>query len=464
MTNERQNSTWDGRSDPWQQILQHLQSQLDEKALSDWLRPVDCEPSDNGCLGLRVPNATMRDWIETKYRPAIEKAIAELALPYRSIQFLVGLAAEKALGAATGTDSTDSLPLISTDWKPDAAVSDLLTAPLNPRYRFASFVVGSSNQFAHAAASRVANEPGRIYNPLFLYGGAGLGKTHLMQAIAQSLRQRYPKWRVLYISAERFTNEMVQSLKNESMVTFHERFRNLEALLVDDIQFLTRKERTQEEFFHTFNALFERQSQIVLSSDRPPKEIDEIEERLRSRFEWGLIADLQPPDLETRQAILMKKAEAENFPLSEKIAFVIASNVKSNIRELEGSLIRLMAFASLTGEEITEPMARQLLNDLIYGENRKITVEFIQRMVCEHFGLRLSELKARDNSKRVVHPRQIAMWLTREATHASLPEIARAFGDKHHTTVLHSINKISKQRSQDKDLNRLLNKFLNQLE
>jgi len=460
--NERQQTPWSTPVDPWQQILGYLEAYVDKKALSDWLQPVVLEPTDDGTLCLRVSNSTVRDWIEAHYRLLIEQAVAKLQLPYQAVRVAVGN--ETRLAMATGSAAGTSFDSPTRPVEGVLAPASSLSAPLIPKYTFATFVVGSSNQFAHAAATRVASDPGRSYNPLFLYGGSGLGKTHLMQAIAHSLRARYPIWKIVYLSAERFTNEMVQSLKNDSMVSFHERFRNLDVLLVDDIQFLTRKERTQEEFFHTFNTLYERQTQIVLSSDRPPKEIDGIEDRLRSRFEWGLIADIQPPDLETRQAILMKKAEAENFHLSEKIALLIASSVKSNIRELEGSLIRLMAYGSLTGEEITEAMARQILNDLVSSENRKITIEVIQKTVCEHFGLRLSELKARDNSKRVVFPRQVAMWLAREVTRASLPEIARAFGDKHHTTVLHSINKITSNRSEDKDLNRTLNKLLNQFE
>lgn len=463
MMNEPQPVPWSNPVDPWQRILGYLEAYVDKKALSNWLRPAIHEATDDGALCLRVLNPTVRDWIEAHYRLLIEQAIAELQLPYRAVRVVMGNDTEAAIVAAAAVRaSLDSTPAPPLAWT--SVPASPLSAPLIPKYTFASFVVGSSNQFAHAAATRVASNPGRSYNPLFLYGGVGLGKTHLMQAIAHSLRARYPTWKVVYLSAERFTNEMVQSIKNDSMVNFHECFRSLDSLLVDDIQFLTRKERTQEEFFHTFNTLYERQTQIVLSSDRPPKEIDGIEDRLRSRFQWGLIADIQVPDLETRQAILMKKAEAENFHLSEKVAFLIANSVKSNIRELEGSLIRLMAYGSLTGEEINEAMARQILNDLMFSENRKITIDVIQKTVCEHFGLRLSELKARDNSKRVVFPRQVAMWLAREVTHASLPEIARAFGDKHHTTVLHSINKITSKRDEDRDLNRTLNKLLNQLE
>jgi chromosomal replication initiator protein len=448
---------------PWEQILRFLEEQVDAKNLVDWLRPAACQGVEGTSLRVCAPNATIRDLIEANYGELIHRAVRELKLPLHSVVFVLPDQAERTQAAVAGAGQSAPAALPIPPSTP-SFFADSLSAPLNSKYTFASFVVGGSNQFAHAAASRAAADPGRSYNPLFLYGGAGLGKTHLLQAIAQALRARYPQWRVVYLSAERFTNEMVHSIKNDSMVTFQRHFRNVDTLLVDDIQFLSRKERTQEEFFHTFNTLYERQIQIVLSSDRPPKDIDEVEVRLRSRFECGLIADIQPPDLETRQAILMKKAEAENFPLPEKTALFVASKVKSNIRELEGCLIRLMAYTSLTGEAITEGMAREVLTDLVSSGVKKTTIESVQKVVCEHFGLRLYELRAKDNSKRVVFPRQIAMWVAREVIHASLPEIARAFGDKHHTTVLHSINKISSRRLADKDLNRTLNKLLNAFE
>ncbi len=440
-------------ADPWEQILGLLEAKVGQSNFVTWLKPTSYSLQRGTTLHVRVPNHTFRDWINAQYRTLIDDAIRELGLDIHAVEFAL---------EATAT----AAPYSTAQTSPAATLPDelSLSSPLNSKYTFSTFVVGSSNQFAHAAASRVSNDPGRSYNPLFLYGGVGLGKTHLMQAIGHSISERFPQWRVVYISAERFTNEMVQSLKNDKMVTFHQRFRNVDTLLVDDIEFLSGKERTQEEFFHTFNALYERQTQIVLSSDRPPKEIAQIEERLRSRFEWGLIADIQPPDLETRQAILMKKAEAEKFPLPEKIALFIATNVKSNIRELEGSLVRLIAYASLAGEEITEAMARQVLKDLVETEAKRVSIELIQRNVCDFYNLRLHELKAKDNSKRIVVPRQVAMWLARELTDCSLPEIARAFGDKHHTTVLHSIAKISRLRLVDRDLNRTLNKLLASLQ
>jgi chromosomal replication initiator protein len=320
-------------------------------------------------------------------------------------------------------------------------------------------VIGAGNQFAHAAAQAVAERPARAYNPLFLYGGVGMGKTHLMQAIGHEVKRRQPHAAICYLSSEKFTNEMINSLRNDRMISFRDKFRNVDVLLIDDIQFLAQKERTQEEFFHTFNALHESNKQIVIASDRPPKELPEIEDRLRSRFEWGLIADIQPPDLETKVAILQKKAESERVSISTDLALYIASNVRTNVRELEGALIRLIAYCSLTGAEVSLITAQQVLKNFIDSQARKITIEAIQKAVAEQFGLRVIEIKAKSNSRAIVFPRQIAMYLAKQMTEASLPEIGRQFGGKHHTTVMHSIDKIEEQRQGDKDLNRLLNKL-----
>jgi len=320
--------------------------------------------------------------------------------------------------------------------------------------------VGASNQFAHAASLAVAEQPSKAYNPLFLYGGVGMGKTHLMQAVGHRIKKRNPSTRLTYISAEKFTNEVINSLRFDRMSSFRDRFRTVDVLLVDDIQFIAGKERTQEEFFHTFNALYEQQKQIVVSSDCPPKEISAIEERLRSRFEWGLIADIQPPDLETKIAILQKKAESERVHLPDEVAEFIARSIKSNVRELEGALTRLLAYGSLTGADINLPTAQQVLKNIIATQEKKVTIELIQKRVGEQFGLREQDLKMRSNSKAIAFPRQIAMYLVKQLTSASLPEIGRQFGGKHHTTVLHSIHKIDTLRRSDKDLNRTLNKLL----
>jgi chromosomal replication initiator protein len=336
-------------------------------------------------------------------------------------------------------------------------------AQLNPRYTFDAFVIGSGNQFAHAACQAVAERPSKAYNPLFLYGGVGMGKTHLMQAIGHEIKRRMPQAAICYVSSEKFTNDMINSLRYDKMTSFRDKFRGVDVLLIDDIQFLAQKERTQEEFFHTFNALHESMKQIVIASDRSPKELAEIEDRLRNRFEWGLIADIQPPDLETKVAILQKKAEQEKVTLPTDVALYVAQNIRSNVRELEGALIRLVAHSSLIGAEITLPYAQQVLKNFIDSQARKVTIESIQKTVAEQFGLRLVEIKAKNNSRAIVYPRQIAMYLAKHMTEASLPEIGRQFGGKHHTTVLHSVEKIEDVRKNDKDLNRLLNKLTEQL-
>jgi chromosomal replication initiator protein len=320
--------------------------------------------------------------------------------------------------------------------------------------------VGSSNQFAHAACRAVAEAPSRSYNPLFIYGGVGLGKTHLMHAIGQYVLQHEPSTRLTYISSERFMNEMINALRYDRILEFRERYRSVDILLVDDIQFVSGKEGTQTEFFHTFNALYDAQKQIVLSSDHPPHEIPALEERLRSRFEWGLIADIQPPDIETRAAILKRKAEAEGIPVPDGVAMYIAGRIKSNIRELEGSLIRLIAYASLTGREISLELTQEVLKNVIDQDGRAVTIESIQRFVSDHYQLKVGELKSRNNSKSVAMPRQIAMYLCKSLTNASLPEIGRSFGGKHHSTVIHSIKKVEELRKRDVDFNSLISNFL----
>jgi chromosomal replication initiator protein len=349
----------------------------------------------------------------------------------------------------------------------EAAVLDSATvaaapgpAGLNPRYTFDSFIVGSSNQFAHAACRAVAEAPSRSYNPLFIYGGVGLGKTHLMHAVGQYVLMHDRNLKLTYISSERFMNEMINAVRYDRVIDFRERYRTVDVLLVDDIQFLAGKEGTQTEFFHTFNALYDSQKQIVLSSDCPPHEIPQLEERLRSRFEWGLIADIQSPDLETKVAILKKKAETEAVPLPDNVAIYIAGKIKSNIRELEGSLIRLIAYASLTGQQITLALAQEVLKNILDHEEKAVTIDIIQKFVADYYNLKLADLKSRNNSKSVAMPRQIAMYLCKSLTHASLPEIGRSFGGKHHSTVIHSIRKVEDMRKKDGDFNMLIGNFL----
>jgi chromosomal replication initiator protein len=330
---------------------------------------------------------------------------------------------------------------------------------LNPRFTFESFVVGACNQFAHAAAQSVAMNPSRSYNPLFIYGGVGMGKTHLMHAIGRALVAR-GRSRIVYTTSERFTNEVVTGIKHERMPQLRARYRTADVLLIDDIQSLGSKERTQEEFFHTFNELHDAQKQIVISSDCPPKEISGLVERLRSRFEWGLMADIQPPDLETKMAILEKKAEIVGIRLPPEVCTYVAQKTKSNVRELEGALVKLTAYSSLTDTPITITMAQQVLKDLLQKQDRRITIDAIQKTVAEKYAIKPAQLKEKSNRKEVVVPRQVAMYVVKELTQASLPEIGRAFGGKHHTTVIHSINKIDAQRGSDPDINKLINSVI----
>jgi chromosomal replication initiator protein len=454
-------STATGIANPWLRILGALEKKISRHSYDTWLKPTRFSHAKGSVLFVRVPTPEFRH-IGEKFGDLIQEAIDTIAPEFQDVEFVT--AEEDSAGTPVRPDSkfapasvpappagSGSAKQQRFDW--DSA------AQLNPKYTFEAFVAGSGNQFAHAAAHAVAERPSKAYNPLFLYGGVGMGKTHLMQAIGHEVKRRQPQASICYISSEKFTNEMINSLRYDRMSSFRDRFRNVDVLCIDDIQFLAQKERTQEEFFHTFNALHESMKQIVIASDRPPKELAEIEDRLRSRFEWGLIADIQPPDLETKVAILQKKAESERLVLSTDLALYIASNVRTNVRELEGALIRLMAYCSLTGAEINLSTAQQVLKNFIDSQARKITIDAIQKAVAEEFGLRAAEIKVRSNSRVIVFPRQIAMYLAKQLTESSLPEIGRQFGGKHHTTVMHSIEKIEDKRQEDKDLNRLLNKL-----
>ncbi|HTR26036.1 MAG TPA: chromosomal replication initiator protein DnaA [Terriglobales bacterium] len=451
---------------PWVRILDALEKKINRHSYNTWLKPTRYSHASNGVLFIRVPTDEYRREGD-KYADLIQEAVDDLNLGYSEVKFVTAeddpsntpIRHNGGLSAFSGGASSAQPALAPAqgrfDW--DSA------AQLNPRYTFDAFVIGSGNQFAHAACQAVAERPSKAYNPLFLYGGVGMGKTHLMQAIGHEIKRRTPQAAICYVSSEKFTNEMINSLRYDKMISFRDKFRTVDVLLVDDIQFLAQKERTQEEFFHTFNALHESMKQIVIASDRPPKELAEFEDRLRSRFEWGLIGDIQPPDLETKVAILQKKAEQERVTVPTDVALWIASNIRSNVRELEGALIRLVAHSSLIGAEITLPYAQQVLKNFIDSQARKVTIESIQKAVAEQFGLRLVEIKAKNNSRSIVYPRQIAMYLAKHLTEASLPEIGRQFGGKHHTTVLHSVEKIEGLRKDDKDLNRLLNKLTEQL-
>jgi chromosomal replication initiator protein len=453
-------STATATGNPWIRILSALEKKINRHSFETWLKPTKYSHAQGKVLYIRVPTADFRQ-IADRYCDVIQEAIDNLGLEYDDVKFVT----EEDDPTYTPVRRDGGFPPqpahAPTAPRTSQARFDFdSAAQLNPKYTFDGFVTGSSNQFANAAARAVAEAPSKAYNPLFLYGSVGMGKTHLMQAIGHEVKRRLPEASILYVSAEKFTNEVINSIRYDRMVSLRDKYRNnVDVLLVDDIQFLAQKERTQEEFFHTFNTLHEMQRQIVIASDRPPKELAEIEDRLRNRFEWGLIADIQPPDLETKVAILQKKAESEKVALPTDVALFIASNIRSNVRELEGALIRLIAYASLTGAEVNLPTAQQVLKNFIDAQTRKVTIDAIQKSVAEQFGLRVTEIKAKNNSRAIVYPRQIAMYLAKHLTEASLPEIGRQFGGKHHTTVMHSVDKIEQVRKGDKDLNRMLNKL-----
>ncbi len=419
---------------------------MSQESYENWLRGTSFAGLTGDTLFVSVPDRETRAWLETEYLALIRAGLKELALPIAQVMFETGPAKASTVVPA------------------DAGEPDARQTALNPKFTFETFVVGACNQFAAAAAKQVAENPSRSYNPLFLYGGVGMGKTHLMHAIGRKLTDRFATMRIIYTSSERFMNEMISCIRTDRMQQFHQRYREADVLLIDDIQLLGTKERTQEEFFHTFNELHDHQKQIVISSDSPPKEIPGLVERLRSRFEWGLIADIQPPDLETKMAILDKKAEADGLQLPDDVRVFIASKTKHNVRELEGALVKLIAYSSLTGTPVNLQMAQQVLKHLAHGPERKVSIDSIQKAVAERFQIKQSQLKEKSNTKKVVYPRQVAMYLVKELTNASLPEIGRAFGGKHHTTVLHSIHKIDEMRHQEPELNRLLQSLMDSLQ
>jgi chromosomal replication initiator protein len=433
---------------PWDLIKVQLEQKLSTESFENWIARTRFGGIDGRTLLVNVPDASSVSMIEEEYLEEIE-ALARAS----------GHGLDSVVFTADGAQSSPGQPMQRTDALPE------LESPvtLNPRFSFESFVVGSSNQFAHAAAHAVAMNPSRRYNPLYIYGGVGMGKTHLMHAIGRALIAG-GHMRVIYTTSERFTNEVVSGIKHGKMPQLRARYRTADVLLIDDIQSLGSKDRTQEEFFHTFNELHDAQKQIVISSDCTPKEIGGLVDRLRSRFEWGLMADIQPPDLETKMAILQKKAEIEGTALPEDVCTFIAQKTKSNVRELEGALIKLFAYSSLTQTAISITMAKQVLKHLIEKQDRRITIEAVQKAVAEKYLLKLSQLKEKSNRKEIVVPRQVAMYLVKELTKASLPEIGRAFGGKHHTTVIHSITRIAEQKAKDPDLNKLINSVLDSFE
>jgi chromosomal replication initiator protein len=436
--------------DFWRHVLSVVQKHVNRQCYDTWFKPLAYQGRDNGVLRLTVPTESFRNCLLENYSELLLSVASEITKTPLTLQIAVeaGAAAEPAAAAVSHQAPGDSLPL------------------LVPKYTFDSFVVGTSNQLARAAALAVAERPSKAYNPLYLYGGVGLGKTHLMHAIGNLIQKRNKSVRMAYMSSESFMNELVNSIRFERTIQFRQKYRNIDVLLMDDIQFIAGKERTQEEFFHTFNALYDAQKQIVISSDCPPKQIPTLEERLHSRFEWGLIADIQPPDLETKLAILRKKAENDGFSLRDDVAIYIAGGIRSNIRELEGALNRLSARASLDGLEVADidaPYAKDVLRGFTVDHASAISSDAVLRAVASFFSLKPAQLRAKNNSRPIAVPRQIAMYICKQLTHQSLPQIGKDFGGKHHTTVLHSVRKIDSLRKKDSEISAAVNSIMKSL-
>ena len=434
------------KTNPWLQVLLEIQKKIDAGSFETWFEPTAYIGQENECLYIKVPNSYFKDWLSFHYSGLINDGSQALFGKTYDIKYIFD-------------DATFTFKRNSPEDR-RAKYGLILNPNLNPNYTFENFVVGSCNQFSHAASVAVAKNPGKSYNPLYVYGGSGLGKTHLMNAIGHFSLQNDPRLKILYITTEKFMNELINHLQYGKILDFREKYRSIDILLMDDIHNLSGKDRTKEEFFHTFNHLYDNQKQIVISSDCPPKEIPGLEERFRSRFEWGLIADLKPPDIETRIAIIKKKAELEGVDLPDTVALFIADKVHSNIRELEGYLRRVVAFSSLKGEKIDLDLAKDSLKDLLDSTARIVTVEKIQKLVCHKYKIKLVQLKSKNNSPKFSFPRQIAMYLSKELTDTSLPEIGKKFGGKHHTTVIHSIRKIEKMREDNSEFDKEINSLL----
>ncbi len=439
----------------WEAALNSLESQLSKPSFETWILSLEPVALQQDTLVLRVANAFNRDWLQNQYSSIITDCLRATSGRSLNIRFVLPHENLESL-----EDEIEQVTLPAEKHDGD----DCPELNLNPKYTFSSFVIGESNRFAHAASLAVAEAPAKAYNPLFIYGGVGLGKTHLLHAIGHYVREHYPHLTVVYLSCEKFTNQFISAIQYKRSEEFRNRYRNVDILMVDDIQFLAGKEQTQEEFFHTFNALHEANKQIILSSDRPPREIATLEERLRSRFEWGLITDIQQPDLETRTAILRKKAEQENLKVDNDVLLHLANRINSNIRELEGALTRIYAYASFTSRPITTDLVDEVLKDTLAGEfKREITIEAIQNLVAQHFGIRPSDMKAKKRTRTVAYPRQIAMYLCRQLTEHSLPRLGEAFGGRDHTTVLHACEKIENEMANDKELAALIEKLTKEL-
>ncbi|EHK2328496.1 chromosomal replication initiator protein DnaA [Clostridium perfringens] len=446
----------------WEQALNIIKGEISEISFNTWIK--SCTPisiSDN-LLKLSVPNEFTKGILDTRYKDLLIQALKIVTSRKFKIEFYLesDLEEEKENEEKQKEEKKEN----TNDVDGSIVVSDEMSATLNPKYTFQSFVIGNSNRFAHAASLAVAESPAKAYNPLFIYGGVGLGKTHLMHAIGHYILQENPKAKVVYVSSEKFTNELINAIKDDKNEEFRNKYRKVDVLLIDDIQFIAGKERTQEEFFHTFNALHEENKQIILSSDRPPKEIPTLEDRLRSRFEWGLIADIQPPDFETRMAILKKKADVEGLNVPNEVMVYIATKIKSNIRELEGALIRIIAYSSLTNRDVSVDLASEALKDIISNkESAPVTVKTIQESVANYYNLRIEDLKSQRRTRNIAYPRQIAMYLSRKLTDMSLPKIGEEFGGRDHTTVIHAYEKISENLKTDEGLQSMINDITKKL-
>ncbi|SMC28415.1 chromosomal replication initiator protein DnaA [Clostridium acidisoli DSM 12555] len=425
----------------WEKTLNIIKGELTEVSFNTWIKSISPLSMDNNCIRLGVPNQFTKEILESRYKDLLSNAVKLITTKKYSLFF--NIISEEVSETNESNDAQDN----------SANFEDDMHSILNPKYKFDSFVIGNSNRFAHAACLAVAEAPAKAYNPLFIYGGVGLGKTHLMHAIGHYILQNNPRAKVVYVSSEKFTNELINSIKDDKNEEFRTKYRNVDVLLIDDVQFIGGKERTQEEFFHTFNTLHESNKQIILSSDRPPKEIPTLEDRLRSRFEWGLIADIQPPDFETRIAILKKKADVDNLKIPNEVMVYIATKIKSNIRELEGALIRIVAFSSLTNREISVDLASEALKDIISNkQSKQVTIGLIQDIVSNYYNLRIEDFKSARRTRNIAYPRQIAMYLSRKLTDMSLPKIGEEFGGRDHTTVIHAYEKISEGLKKDDSL------------
>jgi chromosomal replication initiator protein len=438
------------KQNPWLQIMDALQQKIDKNSYETWFEPTSYIGQETNSLYIKVPNSYFKDWLSYHYSSMINSCSQELYGKVFNIKFIF--------------DEDSSVFMRRPPHEKKSKRGTLLNPNLNPNYTFENFVVGSCNEFAHAASTAVTKNPAKSYNPLYIYGGAGLGKTHLMNAIGHFIILNNSGLKVLYITTEQFMNDLINHLQYGKVLSFRQKYRNVDVLLMDDIHYLSGKERTKEEFFHTFNHLYDGQKQIVISSDCPPKEIPHLEERFRSRFEWGLIADLKPPDIETRIAILKKKSDLEGIDLPESVALYIADKVHSNIRVLEGYLRRVIAFSSLKGEKIDLDLTKEALRSLLDSSSTAVTIEKIQKIVCHQFKIKPSQLKSKNNSPKFAFPRQIAMYLCKGLTKASLPEIGKKFGGKHHTTVIHSIRKIEKMHNEDSEFNKELNNLISYIQ